>query len=270
MVELNPIMWWRRLLSLPNESRTKTFAVAFLVAFFSAIAVSVTAVALRPIQQANLERQRTAQMEAMISALPGMADILREAGADTMESFLVDFATANTAANVNPASYNFRDAMTDPASSIALSRDVDTAGIGRRPNLMPVYMLRSKGELALVVLPVYGTGYQSTIHAYLALKGDLNTVAALQVYEQGETPGLGSRITDATWQALWPGRKITDDDGVIRISVVRGSATTVFEVDGITGATRSTTGVANLLHFWLGDLGYGPFLTRLKMRDLET
>jgi len=115
-----------------------------------------------------------------------------------------------------------------------------------------------------VVLPIYGTGYQSTIRAYLALKGDLNTIAALSIYEHGETPGLGSRITDPGWLALWSGKQAAGAAGVITITVVRGSAATASEVDGITGATRSTTGVANLVQFWLGPHGYGPFLTRLK------
>src|SRR5690606_23952123 len=55
---LNPLRWWRALLALPNESRTKTLAVALLVALVSAAAVSVTSVALKPLQQASLDRQR--------------------------------------------------------------------------------------------------------------------------------------------------------------------------------------------------------------------
>lgn len=36
------------------------------------------------------------------------------------------------------------------------------------------------------------------------------------------------------------------------------------EVDAISGATRTGLGVTNLLHFWLGPNGYGPYLARLK------
>jgi Na+-transporting NADH:ubiquinone oxidoreductase subunit C len=116
--------------------------------------------------------------------------------------------------------------------------------------------------LALLVLPIYGKGYQSTIHAYLALSPDLQSVAALSIYEQGETPGLGTRIADPTWLALWRERQIYDTQGDIVISVVRGGASAPYEVDGISGATRSTTGVTNMIRFWLGDRGFGPFLAR--------
>jgi len=32
----------------------------------------------------------------------------------------------------------------------------------------------------------------------------------------------------------------------------------------MSGATRTGAGVTNLLHFWLGDLGYAPLLRNLR------
>jgi Na+-transporting NADH:ubiquinone oxidoreductase subunit C len=265
VADLNPVNWWRRLLALPNESRAKTLVVALLVALVSATAVSVTAVMLMPLQVANLERDRQARMEAMIAALPGLADILRETGADSLETRLVDLDKGTFEPGIDPTGYDQRAAASDPALSSALPREVDIAGIGRRTNLAPVHLLRRGDEIALIVLPISGAGYQSTIYAYLALESDLNTVAALTIIEQGDTPGLGSRIEDPAWQALWPGKEIADETGAIRISVVRGSqASGPYEVDGITGATRTTSGITNMLHFWLGDDGFGPFLAKLR------
>ena len=102
----------------------------------------------------------------------------------------------------------------------------------------------------------------------LALEADLRTIAALTILEQGETPGLGSRIEDPAWQALWPGKQITDESGQIAIAVVRGPGTGPYEVDGITGATQTATGVGNMLRYWLGDHGFGPFLDRLRQGGL--
>ncbi len=65
----------------------------------------------------------------------------------------------------------------------------------------------------LLVLPMHGVGYQSTITAMLALEADLTTIAALAIIGQGETPGLGARIEDPDWPALWPGKQIADADG---------------------------------------------------------
>jgi Na+-transporting NADH:ubiquinone oxidoreductase subunit C len=268
MSDLSPLAWWRRFLALPNDSRLKTLGVAFLVALAAAVTVSVTSVMLKPRQDANLAAARAANLARMVAALPGLEDILRETGAETLETVVVDLERGTVDPGTNAIDFDYLAAQADPAQSTALATEDDLAGIGLRPNLAPVYLLRGEDGLALVVLPVYGAGYQSTIRAYLALRGDLNTIAALSIYEQGETPGLGSRIADPTWLAQWSGKTVADPEGAITITVVRGTAADASEVDGITGATRSTTGVSNLVRFWLGPNGFGPFLARLQAEGM--
>ena len=52
------------------------------------------------------------------------------------------------------------------------------------------------------------------------------------------------------------------------IAVGRGRAGSVADdphrVDGLSGATLTANGVTHLLHFWLGERGYGPILRRLR------
>ncbi len=241
MASANPLVWWRGFLALPNDSTAKTVGVALLVALVCSLVVSATAVTLRPLQDANRQADKVARMLGMLEIL----------GAGVPEMRLVDLASG-------------ADVDRDPGTSTELPVDRDRAGLGSRENVATVFELREEGALRLVVLPVRGTGYQSTLKGYLALKADLNTVAALTFYEQDETPGMGARIEEDAWQALWPGRQVADADGVIRIGVVKGAGTGVHEVDGISGATRTGTGVTNLLRFWLGPDGYGPYLDRLK------
>jgi Na+-transporting NADH:ubiquinone oxidoreductase subunit C len=117
-------------------------------------------------------------------------------------------------------------------------------------------------------LPVYGTGYISTLRGYLALDADLNTIRGLSFYEHAETPGLGSEIENPRWRELWVGKRARDAAGALRLGVARGavdpdSPDADFLVDGISGATRTGVGVTNLLRFWLGPDGFGPFLERL-------
>ena len=97
----------------------------------------------------------------------------------------------------------------------------------------------------------------------------LGTAAAalligLPAHEHDETPGIGTRILEDAWTALWRGKRIADADGVIRLEVVKGEGRGVFEVDGISGATRTGGGVSRLVRFWLGPDGYGPYLKQLK------
>jgi Na+-transporting NADH:ubiquinone oxidoreductase subunit C len=268
MADINPLSWWRRLLALPNTSPVKTMVVVLMVALTSAIIVSATAVSLRPLQQANLAAERTARMQQMVAALPGLEDLLLEAGADSLEAYLVDLSTGTIVPGGDAVAFDQRVAEADPEARVTIPDGADIAGIGYRLAHAPVYLLRRGNDIALVVLPVYGTGYQSTLRAYLALEGDLDTVAALTFYEQGDTPGLGSRIQDPAWEALWPGTRLTDDSGELRVAVARGRATTPYEVDGLTGATRTTNGVTNLIRFWLGEHGFGPFLERLAQGEI--
>jgi len=256
MPDLNPISLWQRLLAAPNDSRGKTLTMAFLVSFVAAVAVSSAAVLLGPRLDANRDAERRARLEALIADTPGLAEILPGAGIDSLEVLTVDLRDASLAAAL------------DPEQMSELSADDDIAGIGTRPDLHQIFMARDGRDLALVILPVYGQGYAATIRGYLALGPDLNTVVGLAITDQSETPGLGATIQTPGWLALWPGTRLMDEAGDIRVAVVRGGASTDYEVDAITGATRSSNGVQNMIRFWVGPLGFGPVLDALRNGDL--
>ena len=238
MASANPLGWVRGFLALPNDSPVKTVGVATLVAFCCSVVVSVTAVMLMPLQEANRRADRAARMLEMI-------------GDGVPSARLVELATG---AYVE----------TDPGTGARLPPERDIAGIGTREDVATVYELREGGALKLVILPVRGSAYQSTLKAYLALKPDLRTIASLDFYEHDETPGLGARIEEDAWRALWPGKQLTDAEGAIRIEVVKGAGAGVHQVDGISGATRTGNGVTRLIRFWVGRDGYGPYLERLR------
>jgi len=254
---------WRRFLDRPNTDRVKTIGMSLLVAVGCGLTVSIATVVLRPIQQANIAAQQQGRMTQMLENLPGIGEILQEAGASAVETLVIDLDSGMVAADIDPATFDQGAAAADPERSSDLSRADDLAGLGRRENQALVYLLRRGEDLALVVLPVRGAGYQSTIRAYLALEADLNTVAAFTVYEQGETPGLGANIAEESWQAQWAGKRIFEDED-FAISVVRGNASGPYEVDGISGASVTGYAISDMLEFWMGERGFGPFLERLK------
>ncbi len=262
MADPSPPIW--RLLARDNEDPVKIFGVAFLVALCCAIIVSSASIVLEPRQTAHLEAERAARMAAMLQALPGMAEVLAESGADSLTTYLVDLSSGQIATGETTETYDTNAAAADPTTAVIIPAEVDIAGLRQRAPFAPVHVLERDGRVELVVLPVSGTGYQSRIHALLALEADLRTVAALTITAQAETAGLGARIEDAEWQALWSGRDVADDNGEIVIAVVRGQASGPHEVDGISGATRTGNGVTNMLQYWLGDHGFGPFLEQLR------
>lgn len=254
----NPL---RRLLALPNESRTKTVLVAFLVSAVCAALVSGATVLLRPIQAANRAAEEQARIEALVQGIPGMATILEQSGG-SLSTVIIDLESGRAAADVTPET--LEAALSDPANWTALEAGMDLAGLGQRPDFAQVFLLRDGEVISLVLLPLSGQGYGGRIDAILALRGDMNTIAGIAVTGQSETPGLGARIEETSWQASFPGTELRDASGEMRFRVARGQASGVHEVDGITGATRTGRGVTQMVRFWLGPAGYGPFLEAVR------
>ena len=88
MTELNPLRWWRRLLDLPNTSQVKAMVVVLLVSVICAVAVSVAAVVLRPLQLANLEAARKAQLATLLKHIPGFDRNGDRTNTDVIEPFV--------------------------------------------------------------------------------------------------------------------------------------------------------------------------------------
>lgn len=260
--------WFGSTMSLPNDDPRKTLLIAVLLCLACSILVSTAAVALKPLQQANKENDIKRNILA-VTGLNQHDGTLDELFA-RFEVQLVDLDTGEYAdTDIEPTSFDQRRAASDPATSMRLSSAQDIAGIGSRSNLAPVFILRDGNEIDQVVLPVHGYGLWSTMYGFLSLEGDLKTIRGLQFYEHGETPGLGGEIDNPRWRAQWQGKKIYDDNDQLNIRVVRGfvdadSPHAQHQVDGLSGATLTAQGVSNLVNFWLGDFGFGPYLQRMR------
>jgi Na+-transporting NADH:ubiquinone oxidoreductase subunit C len=255
----------RRLFALPNDDPRKTLAVAVVLCLACSVVVSATAVTLRPLQARNAALEL--QKEVVKVAGLGDSDLDLAEAFERIDMRLVDLDTGELVDGADAAAYSYRDAALDAARSEALADD--PAGIRRRPDLMPVYLVRDNGALETIVLPVYGQGLWSTMHGLLALAPDGRVVRALSFYEQRETAGLGSEVASPKWLGQWPGKTVIGPDGEPVIEVLKGRVDPNApharnQIDGLSGATLTAKGVHNLMRFWLGEQGYGPFLARLR------
>ena len=162
--------------------------------------------------------------------------------------------------------------MRNPAQSDALDKSVDIANIKRRERYAKVYLLRDGDEIETIILPIRGYGLWSTMYGFIALEADGNTVSGLSFYEHGETPGLGDKIEYPRWLGLWPGKKVYDAAGEPQLQVIRGQAAAddPHSIDGMAGATLTGRGVTNMLAFWLGGQGYGPYLRGLEQTGSDS
>jgi Na+-transporting NADH:ubiquinone oxidoreductase subunit C len=248
-------------------SVARALGVTLAVAFVCALLVSAVSVSLRPLQKANVEAERRAQLEIVVNAL---ADIGQAHSIEHLEAHIVDLSSGRYDNSQDLAAFNAESAIGKPGNSVAIPTDIDVAGIKRRALFAKVYLVRGPGaEIEFIILPVWGRGYQSTLRAWLVLDGDTRNIRALKFYQHGETPGIGARIQEPGWEALWRGVPIYDDRGVLRIGVRTqaggvSAEDAAYKVDGISGATRTNQGVDGLIRFWLGDFGFGPYLRRIR------
>lgn len=250
-----------------NDDPRKIVMVAVALCLVCSIFVSAAAIGLRPLQDANkLQSKRQNILE--------VAGLMEEgASVDTLfqriEQRVVDLRTGKFTDAVDPTTYEQRDAARDPKLSDPVPRDEDVASIKRKAHYATVYLVKNDGGgFSTVIIPVHGYGLWSTLYGYLALKPNGREVIGLQFYDHAETPGLGGEVDNPNWRAKWPGKLLYDKDGNIKIEVVKSAATdgdnASHQIDALAGATLTSQGVNNLVRYWAGENGFGPFLKNIE------
>lgn len=250
-----------------RDSVGNTLTVAIGLSLICSILVASTAIVLKPKQERN-EREFRERIIVDVAGVmePGMN--LEDALAH-IEPRMIDLASGEYVDSPDVDTFDAAAAANNPDTSIAIPSDRDIANIRRRATVSPVYLVRQHDEVEQIILPVYGSGLWSTLYGYLALSKDGETVTGLQFYSHAETPGLGDQIDKPEWRALWPGKRLYDEDGRPSIEVIRGVVQTGsqnpdarYQVDGLSGATLTGRGVTNLIRYWTGPDGFGPYLQK--------
>lgn len=92
-----------------------------------------------------------------------------------------------------------------------------------------------------------GSGLWGTIEGVLGVNGEVSRTVGLEIINHNETPGLGGRITEPWFKEQFAGEQIADDG----IEFTSGDGDTDHdnsEVDGITGATRTTESMERIVN----------------------
>jgi Na+-transporting NADH:ubiquinone oxidoreductase subunit C len=183
-----------------------------------------------------------------------------------LEPRVVELASGRYADDVDPMSFDPREAAADPERSRPAPEN--RAKVRRLPHHSLVFLLVEDGSVDGIILPVEGYGLWSTMYGYLALEADARTIRGITFYQHAETAGLGGEVDNPRWKALWPGRLAFDEEGLPAIRVAKGSVgpptSDPYAVDGLSGATLTANGVTWLLHFWLGENGFGNYLAEYR------
>ncbi|MGZ4958876.1 MAG: Na(+)-translocating NADH-quinone reductase subunit C [Methylomonas sp.] len=258
-----------RILALSNDSLEKTINVALALCLVCAVLVSLATVALRPLQGYNKALDMKKNILDVAGLLQDDTDI-DQAFKDRIEAKLVDLATGEYV-DGNVEEYDQRKAAKDPALNEVIPVDKDIASIRTKAKVAKVFLVKKGDQLQSIILPINGYGLWSTMYGFLALDADGQTVQSINLYDQGETPGLGGEVVNPNWRALWKGKKVYGENGDVALALVKGTVDTsrpdsVNKVDGLAGATLTSRGVSNLIQYWMGPEGFAPYLNKIKSK----
>ena len=112
----------------------------------------------------------------------------------------------------------------------------------------PLFVCEHDGA-TFYVIPAVGTGLWDDVWGYLGLQSDCATINGSVFDHAAETPGLGSKVTEDWFQDQFIGKRLRDEAGKPAELRVRkpGNELGIHEVDGISGATFTGAGVAEML-----------------------
>lgn len=273
-----------------KDSISNTFFIAISVCLVCSLLVSTAAVVLKTRQDRNIELDK----KRNILRVSGFTDDeisktgVEQLFAKRFKSELINLDTGEpaTAEQMAPVMKLLKIDSFDTAvenydqiqaaktknptvADLFENKKDDIARLGAREKFSHVYLLMDESGKTIeqYVFPIRGYGLWSTLKGFLAVKPDFQTIGGLTYYEQGETPGLGGEVENENWKAKWPGKQIYAD-GEVKIGVVKGKAADTpspeYSVDGLSGATITSKGVSNMLKYWLGPEGFGPYIKKQK------
>ena len=260
-------------MSSNKETFGKTVGFVVAVCLVCAALVSISAVQLKPLQVENklLDKQtKILEAASLLEQTDGTAKSIKETYAKYVEARMIDLDSGEYI-DGNPDLFDERRNARDAKKSYKPENDI--AGINRRSHDAVIYLVRDdNGDVATVVFPIVGSGLWDLMYGFVGMESDLNTVKNL-IYTADfkETPGLGAEVLNPNWKALWPGKKIYNGSSEVEIQLVKGGAKAddVHGVDALSGATLTSNGVTNTLHFWFGKEGYLPFIAKYRAGELK-
>ena len=119
---------------------------------------------------------------------------------------------------------------------------------GQKANILKFQL--ANGETKFV-LRLHGAGLWGGIGGYLALNDDKNTIYGVNFNHESETPGLGALIVEKKFREQFDGKQIRKDGQIVSVAVMKSGKTcdagADYQVDAVSGATITSTGVSEML-----------------------
>jgi Na+-transporting NADH:ubiquinone oxidoreductase subunit C len=105
-----------------------------------------------------------------------------------------------------------------------------------------IYLVEKEDGSTSYVMPIVGPGLWGPIEVMVGFAEGFSSLTGIGIFSQNETPGLGARIEEDWYQSQFTGK-----EGPFTM-VEEGSADEPSEIDAITGATRTSESMLNIMN----------------------
>lgn len=235
---------------MKTNSNSYTITYSIILVLIVAFLLAFVFQALKPMQDANVQLD---QQKQILFALNQDRNMTNEQAVELWKKIIIADDIINSDGKVVEAG---KQGGVDAGFKLN-SKDA-------KEGKLALFRCKVNGEVKYVI-PVYGNGLWGPINGFIAINGDKRTVFGAYFNHESETAGLGAEIKDnADWQAKFKGKKLFTDDNnqKIALSVEKKIEDPKTQVDAVTGATLTSSGVTEMFHSDKGGLQpYVKFLT---------
>lgn len=232
---------------MDRNSNTYTFIYAAGMVILVAAILASVAMALRPLQNTNIEVEKMQNILASVN--------IESTAADAEEIYAERIQTQYV------VNWQGEVVKGEDAFDIDLKKEQAKDLEERR---LPVYECQTEEGLKYI-FPMRGSGLWGPIWGFVSLDSDMNTIYGANFDHQSETPGLGAEISTDWFQADFKGKKIfNEQEELVSLTITKPGqdAPEEHKVDGISGGTITSKGLEEML---LSDFqSYSEFLKKKK------
>lgn len=238
-----------------KNSNIYQIVYAAVMVLLVGVALAFVYMALKPKQDVNIANDKRSQiLSALHIVAPSEEQIPATYDKYVTRDLLID------------REGNIIDSTENVAFEVEMSKNIKLSDDNRQ---YPVLECTMDDGSKKYVIPIYGAGLWGPIWGYVAVNADGRTIYGADFSHASETPGLGARITEESFQQQFVDKSMFVDNDFKSVSVMKkGQKPTNGSeyVDAISGATITSRGVSAMMENCLA--AYEPFFKKLQDSSL--
>lgn len=219
-------------MALDKNSNGFTFGFAIIMVIVVGVALSYTAIKLKPLQDANAADKKCMDILGAIKV-----DATRANAKELYAKYIKQAVVLNSEGKVIEGGKAF---------DVDVQKEFRDKTLAATDRNYPLFVADVDGK-SYMVIPMVGKGLWGAIWGFVGLEADYATIFGASFDHKTETPGLGAEIKTPFFEDQFAGKEINYGGKLFEVTKGAGSSSTNYQVDGITGGTITSKGVEEML-----------------------